>query len=128
MDEEYGGGFVAVTSDPDGEGYFAGVYGQTHCRHGVYVGYPGGPDYMCPYCEGGYEPEPFPTDDELVRRAYEKPPLSAPGMDVAAWEAAADKYGFRRIVHTDGRVAYYSGGSTYRFADHEEGSYATCST
>ena len=116
-EREYGGGFVAVTSDPDGEGYFADDYDQTHCRHGVYVGYPGGPDYMCPYCEGGYEPEPPPTDDELVERAYNTAPIEYEDLvTLAKLEAAAEKYGFRRIVHTDGRVAYYYGGSVYHFA------------
>jgi hypothetical protein len=26
---------------------------ETHCEHGTYVGYPGGPDYMCGWCEDG---------------------------------------------------------------------------
>ena len=26
---------------------------ETHCDHGMYVGYPGGPDYMCQWCEDG---------------------------------------------------------------------------
>jgi len=26
---------------------------ETHCIHGVFVGYPGGPDYMCQFCENG---------------------------------------------------------------------------
>ncbi len=30
------------------------------CKHGVYVGDPGGPDYMCLYCENGY------TDAEVA--------------------------------------------------------------
>lgn len=25
----------------------------THCIHGNYIGYPGGPDYMCQNCEDG---------------------------------------------------------------------------
>ena len=24
-----------------------------YCRHGNYIGYPGGPDYLCGYCEAG---------------------------------------------------------------------------
>lgn len=29
-------------------------YGN-YCKHGVYVGTPGGPDYMCGYCESGLD-------------------------------------------------------------------------
>jgi len=32
-----------------------------YCRHGVFVGDPYGPDYMCPYCEMGEDPEPQPV-------------------------------------------------------------------
>ncbi len=28
-------------------------YDDTHCIHGCYIGYPGGPDYLCQYCEDG---------------------------------------------------------------------------
>ncbi len=28
-------------------------YDDTHCVHGCYIGYPGGPDYLCQYCEDG---------------------------------------------------------------------------
>jgi hypothetical protein len=37
-------------------GYLEGDYDLTHCRHGSYTGYPGGPDYMCHWCEMGEEP------------------------------------------------------------------------
>ena len=40
-------------ADPDNVGYFAEDYDRTHCIHGVFVGYAGGPDYMCHYCEMG---------------------------------------------------------------------------
>jgi len=36
-----------------GEEYFAQDYDQVHCRHGNYIGYPGGADFMCPHCEMG---------------------------------------------------------------------------
>ena len=26
---------------------------STHCVHGTYIGYPGGADYMCGWCEDG---------------------------------------------------------------------------
>jgi hypothetical protein len=26
---------------------------ETHCEHGTYIGYPGGADYMCQWCEDG---------------------------------------------------------------------------
>lgn len=47
------GQFIPVTSDPDGEGYFAEDRDTVFCKHGRYVGYPGGPDYICPDCEDG---------------------------------------------------------------------------
>ena len=47
------GQFIPVTSDPDGEGYFEEDRESVYCMHGNYVGYPGGADYMCPYCEDG---------------------------------------------------------------------------
>jgi hypothetical protein len=35
--------------------YFAEDYDKVHCRpHGTFIGYPGGADFMCPMCEGGY--------------------------------------------------------------------------
>lgn len=37
-----------------GEEYFASDYDQVHCRHGAYVGYPGGADHLCFECEMGY--------------------------------------------------------------------------
>lgn len=36
-----------------GEEYFAEDRDQVYCRHGKYIGYPGGVDYICPYCEDG---------------------------------------------------------------------------
>jgi len=38
-----------------GEEYFAEDFDRVHCRHGHYVGYPGGADYMCPACEMGWD-------------------------------------------------------------------------
>jgi hypothetical protein len=26
---------------------------ETHCEHGTYIGYPGGADYLCGWCEDG---------------------------------------------------------------------------
>lgn len=26
---------------------------STHCKHGTFVGHPGGPDYLCGWCEDG---------------------------------------------------------------------------
>lgn len=37
---------------PD-EGYFAEDRDTVYCKHGKYIGYPGGPDYICQYCEDG---------------------------------------------------------------------------
>lgn len=34
-------------------GYMASDYAITHCSHGTFIGYPGGPDYLCHYCEMG---------------------------------------------------------------------------
>ena len=47
------GQFVPVTSDPDGEGYFTEDRESVYCKHGTYVGYPGGADYICGFCEDG---------------------------------------------------------------------------
>lgn len=33
--------------------YFAGDYSKVHCMHGRFIGYPGGADFICPYCEDG---------------------------------------------------------------------------
>lgn len=44
---------IDVTSDPEGEQYFAEDRAKVHCVHGTYVGYPGGADYLCQYCENG---------------------------------------------------------------------------
>ena len=44
---------ISVTSDPDGDGYFAKDFAATHCIHGQFIGYPGGIDYICGYCEDG---------------------------------------------------------------------------
>ena len=35
------------------EEYFAGDREQVYCKHGTYIGYPGGADYMCGACENG---------------------------------------------------------------------------
>ncbi|PHJ36863.1 hypothetical protein P378_19910 [Desulforamulus profundi] len=32
-------------------------YCLTHCEHGTYIGYPGGPDYLCCWCEAGISVE-----------------------------------------------------------------------
>ena len=29
---------------------------SNYCKHGTYIGDPYGPDYMCHWCEMGYEP------------------------------------------------------------------------
>lgn len=34
--------------------YFSEDYERVHCRHGKFVGYPGGPDYLCGACENGW--------------------------------------------------------------------------
>lgn len=36
------------------EEYFADDFEKVHCKHGTYIGYPGGPDYICGACEMGY--------------------------------------------------------------------------
>lgn len=35
--------------------YFASDYDQVHCKHGVFIGYPGGADHMCGDCEAGHD-------------------------------------------------------------------------
>ena len=35
------------------EEYFVEDRDQVHCRHGSYIGYPGGADYICGACEDG---------------------------------------------------------------------------
>lgn len=37
------------------EEYFAEDRDQVYCKHGSYVGYPGGPDYICGACEDGLD-------------------------------------------------------------------------
>jgi hypothetical protein len=37
----------------NGEEYFAEDRDTVYCKHGKYIGYPGGPDYICPFCEDG---------------------------------------------------------------------------
>lgn len=32
---------------------------RTHCEHGSYIGYPGGLDYLCQWCEDGITLEQF---------------------------------------------------------------------
>jgi len=32
-------------------------YCLTHCEHGTYIGFPGGPDYLCYWCEAGISAE-----------------------------------------------------------------------
>lgn len=32
-------------------------YCLTHCEHGTYIGFPGGPDYLCCWCEAGISAE-----------------------------------------------------------------------
>lgn len=44
-----------VTRVSSTEEYFTEDYDRVHCKHGQYIGYPGGPDYMCHYCEMGYD-------------------------------------------------------------------------
>lgn len=36
-----------------GEEYYAADWDLVHCRHGKYIGYPGGADILCAYCEDG---------------------------------------------------------------------------
>ncbi len=38
-----------------GEEYFAEDYSRVHCKHGAYIGYPGGADYICGACEDGFD-------------------------------------------------------------------------
>lgn len=33
--------------------YFAEDYDSVHCRHGRFIGYPGGADFICGLCEDG---------------------------------------------------------------------------
>lgn len=51
------------TSDYDDQmqGIEAGVltYEQTHCKHGAFIGWWGGPDYMCFHCEMGTTDEEY---------------------------------------------------------------------
>ncbi len=53
-------------SDPGNVGYFSVDHDQTHCMHGTYVGYPGGPDYICGYCEDGMNTLVIDSRYELV--------------------------------------------------------------
>lgn len=54
-----------------GEEYFAEDYDIVHCRHGRYIGYPSGADYMCPECESGRDtPIEYPAMAVLL---YVKP-------------------------------------------------------
>jgi len=41
-------------------------YDLTHCKHGTYIGYPGGPDYMCGRCEMGDDDCEYDEDEELI--------------------------------------------------------------
>ncbi len=53
---------------------------RTHCKHGTYVGHPGGPDYMCGYCEDGVTDEEWATwkkEEARSRRAETKEALSS---------------------------------------------------
>lgn len=34
-----------------------GRYGGNYCKHGTYIGTPGGADFMCGACEAGEEEE-----------------------------------------------------------------------
>lgn len=38
-----------------GEEYFVEDRDQVYCKHGSYIGYPGGPDYICGPCEDGLD-------------------------------------------------------------------------
>ena len=52
---------------------------RTHCKHGVYVGHPGGPDYMCGYCEDGVTDEEWEAHkkwEASTRRQLAKEQLS----------------------------------------------------
>ena len=68
-----------------GEEYFAEDRDQVYCRHGKYIGYPGGVDYICPYCEDGanelcsglrynidicWRPEADPEDFSTIIRCW----------------------------------------------------------
>lgn len=59
------------TSDYDDqmEGVRLGLlsYDDTHCRHGVFIGHPYGPDYMCFWCEMGVSDEEY--EAEMAERA-----------------------------------------------------------
>ena len=44
-----------VTDLGNGEEYFSEDFDRVHCRHGFYIGYPGGADHMCPACEMGWD-------------------------------------------------------------------------
>lgn len=59
-DEEYDQGLIDAGYDPAHDDPNDRSF---YCRHGRYIGSPGGPDYMCGYCESGDEP---PTDAELA--------------------------------------------------------------
>lgn len=37
------------------EEYFAEDRDIVYCKHGTYIGYPGGPDYICGACENGHD-------------------------------------------------------------------------
>lgn len=67
------------------DGYFSEDREQVYCKHGQYIGYPGGADYMCHHCEMGHDTlftdtmyqvvthidngEDEPTD-HIIRRFY----------------------------------------------------------
>jgi hypothetical protein len=51
----------------DGDEPDDGTYGGSYCRHGVYVGTPGGADYMCGRCEmGDDDDDDGPAGDYLA--------------------------------------------------------------
>lgn len=55
MTQDWEGGTLEESGKLDNPDY--------RCRHGVFVGDPYGPDFMCPMCEMGDDPEEEETDD-----------------------------------------------------------------
>lgn len=44
-----------VTQVSSTEEYFTADRDQVHCKHGSYIGYAGGADYICSHCEDGHD-------------------------------------------------------------------------
>lgn len=58
--------------------YLSADYDRVHCKHGNFIGYPGGADYMCGYCEDGVEP---PSAADIAQRQARRVESAAEQFD-----------------------------------------------